>query len=139
MAESKRRPRTSSLPRSVHGCRLGSTRHLEFLGDDFCLSQRVAWFGSGYTRIWSFLSPSPLFLAVTSPEFLRQILEAFGIIPHFQRLLHLFKQVCFLLRAARNLSMCLPLVSAPTVVQTTGRFKFGLFVWHSKWYWLLKG
>ena len=38
----KRLPRASSLPRSVSGCRLGSTRHLFFfLGDDFYVHEEA--------------------------------------------------------------------------------------------------
>ena len=69
-------------------------------------------------------SKSPLFLAITSLVFLRQSMAAFGKISHILHVLsYCTRQVSLQLRAARSLTMCLPLVSALKVVRTAGRCK----------------
>ena len=82
----KRLPRTSSLPRFVAGCLLRSTRPLDsserrlLLQSARCLVRKWIHVHDEATEMLDIFPTRSLFLAVTSPVFVRQFMKAFGTI-----------------------------------------------------------
>ena len=80
-----------------------------------------------------FFLRAPCLWQSLSGGLMRQLLDAFGRISLTSYVLfHRYGQVFLQLRAARSLSMQLPLVSASLVVPTSGRSTYGCLplVWH---------